>query len=230
MSQLIYGVEAFILHSRPYRNTSLILDCLTADYGRIAVAARSARGTNSRFRGQCQLFVPLIMNIRQGGAMYSLQSLETMAPTMALQGDALLCALYVNELFSKFLHAVEANTELFDLYKECLQQLQNPEMPLTITLRLLEKNLLSALGYDICWTHTADDDVSIVPEGFYNFQLQYGFTLSDKFDSMAYPGSSLLAMQNENISITDANVLKRLMRQRITFYLNGTKLNSRMLW
>ncbi len=224
--RFVSSVHAYILHARPYRETSLMLDCLTKECGRISVAARNARGNSSRFRGACQLFSPLLFNLRGIKSPYNLMQLEICDSPYRLVGDALLCGFYVNELFCKLINAEEDSELVFNLYEETLLQLHQPQN-IEIVLRIFEKKLLSVLGYELSWTHTADDNMPIDPDRHYNFYLQQGFILASKLDDYAYPGSSLLAMHQENITDIDAVYLKKIMRQRINFYLDGIPINSR---
>ncbi len=222
----VSSAHAYILHSRPYRETSLMLDCLTKELGRISIAARNSRGNSSRFRGACQLFSPLLFNLRGTKSPYNLMELEICDSPLRLTGDSLLCGFYVNELFCKLIFAAEDSEPVFDLYEDTLLQLCR-QQNIEIVLRIFEKKLLSVLGYELSWTHTADDNVPIDPDRHYNFHLQHGFTLANKLDEYAYPGSSLLAMDREDIADTDAVYLKKIMRQRINFYLDGAPINSR---
>ena len=222
-------VHAYILHARPYRDTSLMLDCLSRDYGRIAVSARNARGNTSRFRGACQPFSSLIMDLRGTKPPYSLMQLDLGDSPIKLTGDALLCGFYVNELMSKLIKSEEDSHVLFSLYEKTLYELYSNKK-LAIVLRIFEKNLLAALGYDLCWTHTADDNAEIVASKHYNFHLQQGFTEASRLDSYAYPGSSILAMDREEIAAADVQPLKQIMRQRINFYLGGLPVNSRQMF
>ena len=89
----------FILHSRPYSNTSLILDCLTMNYGRISLMARSARGPKSRYKGMLQLFSPLLASWTGSRELKNLGIVERQGPICRLEGRCLVCGFYLNELF-----------------------------------------------------------------------------------------------------------------------------------
>ena len=229
MAALLCGVSAYVLHARPYRNTSLILDCLTDQLGRISVIARSARGPKSRFRGQCQLFCPMLINIRSSRSLYQMVHMELQSIGPDLSGDALLCGFYINELLLALISSEQEQLELYALYERTLYGLQHG-VHVSIGLRLFEKQCLSLLGYELNWSHTADEAVAIEPDCHYAFQVQYGFCESAPKPAYTYPGSALLAMHDEELTAADAQILKPLMRERIAFYLRGKSLRTRDLF
>src|SRR5579871_1599800 len=90
---------AFVLHARAYRETSLLLECLTRDFGRIGVVARGVRSQRGRLqRSQLEPFQPLLMDLQFRGEMASLRGAEPAGPAPRLVGDAGLSGLYLNEL------------------------------------------------------------------------------------------------------------------------------------
>ncbi|MGB5258628.1 MAG: recombination protein O N-terminal domain-containing protein, partial [Woeseiaceae bacterium] len=50
---------AYLLHHRPFRDTSQILDLVTRDHGKIALVARGSRSAKSRLAGVLRPFLPL---------------------------------------------------------------------------------------------------------------------------------------------------------------------------
>ena len=51
---------AYVLHSQPFQNTSLLVDFFTIDYGRVRAVAKGARREKSKYRSLLQLFHPLL--------------------------------------------------------------------------------------------------------------------------------------------------------------------------
>ena len=219
-------IPAYVIHSRPYRNSSLMLTCLTQSYGRVVVAARSARGPKSRFRGQLQSFIPLLMQWREGRDIYSLSHLELRREPQLLFGSALLCAFYVNELLWHLTLAGSASDELFFHYEKVLSDLST-RTDYERVLRLYEKQLLIDLGYGISWTHTAPHHEPIMPDQLYTFECQFGFSKLEKPSGRCYLGRSLLAMASNEIKDCDLLAMKHLMRRQIAFYLGNKAIHTR---
>ena len=90
---------AYVLHARPYRETSLLLECLTREHGRLGVVARGVRGERARLRrAQLEPFQPLALGLLLRGEMATLTAVETVGAPQRLEGDAALAGLYLNEL------------------------------------------------------------------------------------------------------------------------------------
>src|ERR1700722_10385018 len=103
----------FVLHSRPYRNTSLIVELLTKHYGRIAAIARSARGPKSRFKGCLQSFVPLLISWSGRGELMYVSAVELQAMPYQLNGKALMSGFYLNELLVRLLLHQDDYSQVF---------------------------------------------------------------------------------------------------------------------
>src|SRR5690348_7406727 len=120
---------AFILHTRAYRDSSLLLDLFTLDHGRVSAVARGARGPRSRYKGLLQPFVPLLVSWYWKSELLSLSAAEADGVILNLTGDTLLCGFYLNELLMRLLHRHDAHSQLFSSYQQalqCLQSLQDP--------------------------------------------------------------------------------------------------------
>ncbi len=115
---------AFILHSRPYRETSLLLECLTRDFGRIGLVARGVRRERTRVpRALLQPLAPIRLGWSGRGELATLTHVEANAAGFDLQGDALLCALYLNELVLRLTPRQDPQPELFTDYLRTLTRL-----------------------------------------------------------------------------------------------------------
>src|SRR6185437_10727813 len=115
---------AFVLHTRPYRDTSLLLEIFTPDYGRVSTLARGARGLRSRFKGLLQPFVPLLLSWYGKTELMTLSAAESQGKVLDLTGEKLLCGLYLNELLMRLLHRYDAHPQLYIVYQETLYALQ----------------------------------------------------------------------------------------------------------
>ena len=102
----------YILHRRAYSNTSYIIDFFTRTHGRVSAVARSARGPKSRYRGKLELFVPMLVTWTGKYELKNLGEVEFCQPPIDLQGNALLCAFYLNELLVKCLQREDPHPQL----------------------------------------------------------------------------------------------------------------------
>ncbi|HET6593673.1 MAG TPA: DNA repair protein RecO, partial [Xanthomonadales bacterium] len=114
---------SFILHSRPYRESSVLLEALSREHGRIGLVARGARGARSRWKNILQPFRPLLLSWTQRGDLGSLTGADQVAAPPALSGEPLFCALYANELLVRFLQRSDPHAGLFDEYRQLLAAL-----------------------------------------------------------------------------------------------------------
>jgi len=166
------GEQGYILHARPWRDTSLLLEVLLREGGRRGVIARGARG-NGRLRARLQPFRRLWLNLGGRGDLAQLRAAEEWAgPSSLTGGRALACGYYLNELLMRLLPRDDAHPGLFDRYAEALEALARgaPEAPI---LRLFERHLLEELGWAPVWD-CCEDGTPVVAEGMYHVYPEYG--------------------------------------------------------
>ena len=135
----------FVLHSYPYKETSLIVDVFTRDYGRIALVAKGAKRPLSKLRGVLQTFQPLSLSWSGKSEIRTLISAEWVGGLPPLEKSALLCGFYLNELLVKLVARDDPHPALFDHYVATLNQLAHQE-PAPIVLRQFERALLKETG------------------------------------------------------------------------------------
>lgn len=225
--------KIFVLHTRPYRNTSLIVEALSQTHGRIAFVAKSARGPKSRFRGQLQLFSPLLATWLGHNELKTLTKLEPDFPAIMLSGNCLACGFYLNELLLKTLQKEDPHPELFLAYQQTLQHLsQNNMQPLQLEkyLRWFEQRLLNELGYAV----ELNQDIAgklIEPDQFYDYYPDEGFVLvAGERQDHAYAGQWIIAWRDILQADDDAvRVAKRFARRQIEHLLAGKTLRSKEL-
>ena len=226
---------AYILHTRPYRDTSLLIDAFTASQGRICLIAKAARGIrckNLRFKGLLQAFVPLLLSWRGKTDLLNLLNAEPsgLVPPQ-LTGKHLICGLYLNELLIRLLYRYDAYPSLFLAYQTALTTLsQNPH----VTLRLFEKKLLAELGYALHLNQDSQTQQTILPDQYYQFIPNQGLIVCLKTSTpemSVFSGASLLAIHNEKWNtpkqLMDA---KRLFRLALYHLLEGKSIRSRELF
>lgn len=222
---------SFILHHRPYRETSVIIDLLTQDHGRVALVARGVRKANSKLRALLQPFVPLLVTWQGKTELMSLTMVEASAPPMQLRGDCLLGAFYLNELLMRLLHKQDPHPELYTLYQQTLLMMQGEKLQQQ-TLRLFEKKLLEEIGYGLQLEYSVPDKQPIAAEKFYYFIHEQGFQLCEENEEgIVFSGKSLLALANEELDDLDClRDVKRLMRMALAPLLGTQPLHSRKLF
>ena len=226
---------AFVLHTRPYRETSLVVEAMTRDYGRIALVAKGVRRPRSAMRGVLMAFQPLEMTWSGKGEVVTLHSAEWQGGQPLLAGRALLCAYYLNELLMNLLPREDAHEQVFDHYAQTLQALANATKENALysaSLRCFEKSLLAELGYGLLLTHDVSGN-EIEPARRYLYEMESGpRALADSSAAAGtISGQTLRDMSAE--SFTNPVTLsesKALMRSLMAFYLNGRQLHSRRLF
>lgn len=220
---------AYVLHTRPFRNTSLIVDFFSQVYGRVSAVARSARGPKSRYQGQLQLFTPLLISWSGRHELKTLGAIELTGMPLQLNQKPLFCGFYCNELLMRLLHKEDPHADLFGAYHDCLHQLENgSDNQLSIILRLFEKKLLASLGYGLSLTHESKTRTPIQPDGYYHFVPQQGFLIATDNTTTAFLGRELLLIAEEKLG-NDAVMqsAKRLMRLALSGLLGDKPLHSR---
>jgi DNA repair protein RecO (recombination protein O) len=219
---------AYILHRRPFRDSSQIIDVLTRDYGTVAAVARGSRGSKSRLAGVLRPFMPLRISWVARSDLGTLTGAEANGPPSGLKGDALLSAYYVNELLLYFLHRHDPQPEIFELYAQTIPSLCG-SADIAPCLRSFELELLSLLGYAVNLGHTAGTNDPIDPGGNYEYRVDQGPAPVTRADGpLVFQGSTLLAIAARDFH--DPGVLRaanRLLRAAITHHLGGRELQSR---
>lgn len=228
MSKRVQQQPGYVLHHRPFRDTSQILDLLTRDHGRVAVVARGSRGARSRLAGLLRPFLPLRVSWVAKSDLGTLTGAEAGGAPVGLRGDALLAAYYVNELMLVFLHRDDPQPEIFSLYADVIPSLAgSPE--LAATLRNFELDLLGLLGYAVTLDQEAGTDEDIAPARHYDYRIEQGPVRVERTDGpLVFSGEQLLAIGARRFE--DSEVVRaanRLLREIIRYHLGGKELQSR---
>jgi DNA repair protein RecO (recombination protein O) len=224
---------AYILHTRPYRDTSLLIDFFTKNHGTIRMVARGIKSAKSPLKGLLQPFIPLLISFSWKRELALLTHAEIMKIHQPLVGKYLFSGLYINELLMKLLQQHDAHPELYQHYEHALQALST-QINLQIPLRRFEKNLLAELGYGLDLTRDAITHQPIALEQFYQFLPQRGFILDigNRLSNAArFSGKALLALARENFADHALlNEMRQLLRFVIADLLGNRVLKSRDLF
>lgn len=218
---------AYVLHARPYRETSLLLECLTRDHGRLGVVARGVRGERARLRrAQLEPFQPLALDMLLRGEMATLTAVEAIGTPLRLTGDAGLAGLYLNELVVRLTGRQDPFPRLFDAYGQAVTRLSVGE-PLAWSLRRFERDLLEMIGYGLQLQYEGETGEALVPEAYYRYEVEQGAVRCSSASVHAVCGNDLLALGQDRMP--DSHSLKGLrdmMREVIRFHLGGGELRA----
>lgn len=218
---------AYVLHARPYRETSLLLECLTREHGRLGVVARGVRRERARLqRAQLEPFQPLALDLLLRGELATLRGAEPAGLPLRLGGDAGMAGLYINELVVRLTGRQDPYPLLFDAYARTLPRLAEPGA-LGWQLRRFERDLLEAIGYGLQLEAEADSGEPLAPQGWYHYQLEHGPQPCAVGAPRALRGSDLLALAADRPpDAAGLTALRRLMREVIRFHLGGGELHA----
>ncbi len=223
--------QAFVLHSYPFRETSLILEVFSRNHGRVAIVARGARRPRSALRGLLMGFQPLTLSWFGKHELRTLHGAEWQGGQPQLQGTALLCGFYLNELLLNLMARDDAHEQLFDYYQHTLQCLAG-EADHAATLRRFEKHMLQELGYALLLEQEAGTGKPIDPDAHYRYVIERGAVAGtpDVSEGLAVSGKTLRDMAADDYrDASSARQGKQLMRMLLNHYLAGKTLHTREL-
>lgn len=220
---------AFVLHSYPYKETSLIVEAFSRREGRTALIAKGARRPRSVLRGVLHAFQPLRLSWAGTGELNTLVSAEWQGGMPFLRGPGLMCGFYVNELVLRLLPRDDAHEMLFDAYAESIERLGRGE-PTAAVLRRFEKRLLAGLGYAMLLDRDAASGAPIDPAAHYLYDPERGPlpVNGSPGGEMVVRGSTLLGLDRDDFSSAETLHQSRgLMRALIGQRLHGQTLHTR---
>lgn len=229
--QRIQDQLAFVLHSYPFRETSLIVETFSRNHGRVPLVARGARRPRSALRGLLMGFQPLQLSWFGKHEVRTLHSAEWQGGQPQLQGTALLCGFYLNELLLNLMARDDPHESLFDYYQDTLLRLAH-EPDQAAILRSFERHLLQELGYALLLEHEAGGNRPIRGEVEYRYVLERGAVPEEKAEGHGLPVSGKTLLDIAEDDYCDANSAregKLLMRMLLDHHLAGKTLHTREL-
>ena len=227
-SRRVLQQPAYVLHHRPFRDSSQLVDILSPDAGRLALVARGSRSARSRWRGILRPFQPLRLSWVIRSDLGTLTGAEIDGRPYPLKGDALLAGYYVNELILNFLHRHDPQVEIFETYQMVIADLSNFSDPAP-ALRRFEIELLRLLGYALVFEHEAESHAALDAEQHYEYRVEQGpVRVARQSGERVFSGAQLQAIAAGKFD--DSDVLRaagRLLRPVIDHHLGGRELKSR---
>ena len=232
----IIDEPAFVLHSIPYKETSLILDVFTRQHGRMALIAKGAKRPHSVLRPVLQRFQPLLVSWSGRSELRTLIKSEWVGGTPSLVGDALLCGFYLNELLVKFLASEDAYEKLYDRYAEtihALAELEAANLGIEQILRPFELSLLQETGYAAALDRCVETNASPETDKQYVYQPERGIRPWQADDPGHWPvlsGNTLVQIAAGDYAAADTlSESKQLMRFLLSLHLQDQVLTTRQI-
>ncbi len=219
---------AWLLHHRPFRDTSRILDLLSRDHGRVSVVARGSRSAKSKLKGILRPFMPLSVSWVARSDLGTLTGAEIGGDPVSLGGDALLSGYYLNELLLNLMHRHDPQPEIFEAYSTTVAALAGTR-DVAPQLRVFELELLRLLGYALDFEHDYASNEVLEPEARYEYRPARGAArVGDRQGHMVFSGAELLAIGAGKFEDSETLVAaNRLLRGVIAYHLDGKELKSR---
>lgn len=231
---------AYILHARPYRDTSLIVDFLTPEFGRVSAVARGVRNRKGNVRHLLNPFNRLLVSWQGRAGLKLLTATESDGHAKPLQGNYLYSGFYLNELLVRLLPDMDPHPAVFEHYENSLQALRTTDAlaPCVVSsvepcLRAFEFQLLAELGYAVDFTCDAHNHQPIDPAVWYAWELDVGFVaaLALAPGQLVVKGEHLVAMAAGDYRLPETRqAAKRLARRLLQPLLGHRPLKSRELF
>jgi len=229
--------NAFVLHSRSFRETSLLVTFFTENNGKINAIVKGVRSSSKIARVKQAWLQPFqalnISWVEKNNPSSELINLRLLEPTtlrFPLVGDANICGLYVNELLYRLLFQSVASPALFPQYQQTLFELAKTEnrRQQAWVLRQFEYALLLELGVAMDMTLDSKHQ-PILADCDYQFVLEVGFVRSENVSNLI-SGDVLQQFSQQKYSESSLPALKYLFRFVLSHYLGSKPINTRNLF
>ncbi len=246
--------RGYVLHTYPYRETSLILQAWTEKHGRLGLVAKGARRPRSALRSLLVPFQPLVLAWFGRGELRTLKTAEPESPATPLAGQSLMSAFYLNELLLKLTHRDDPHEGLFGAYDAAIAELRrlsrhglraagmgtaepgaSAARDIEPVLRRFELRLLQELGYALELAHEVPAGTPIAAERDYWYVVERGPVAVVEGEvapanAVRLRGATLIDLEHgrfeEDGTVAQA---KQLMRLLINHSLNGQELATRAM-
>ncbi len=222
--------SCWVLHRRPWRESSLLLELFSDEFGRIGLVARGARGARSAWRGLAEPFVPLTASWTGRGELGTLTGLEPTGQRVVLKGRALWCGLYANELLLKLLARDDAAPTLFTAYGQLLEGL-GAGLSQAGLLRRFELAMLGALGVVPDLHHDAVTGQAVEAGRLYHVRPETGLVAAAAPGRDVFSGRAALVLTGQIVDDPAASrEARQLTRLLLDHQLGGKPLKTRELF
>lgn len=222
---------AFLLHVKPYRESSLLIEVFAQEHGRVGLVARGSRRPGSRWKSTLRPFQPMRMSWSGRGSLQTLRAAESTAPAMPFTGMYLMTGYYMNELLISLLHRNDPHPNLFAHYGAALATLVGGG-ELEPTLRRFELALLAEIGYGLVTDHDAVDGQPVYADRWYEYFSDKGPVpvAAGTVGDLVVSGADLTAIGNGVFERPEQlSIAKRLLREKLNWCMGGRPLKTRQV-
>jgi DNA repair protein RecO (recombination protein O) len=221
----VEGEPAFVLHQRPWRNSSQLLEVLSLHCGRVGLIAQGSRRPGRSTRALLQPFIPLHLSWVRRGELGRVTDVEAGSAALELSGVALLAGYYTNELVMALTSRDDPAAELFAHYATCLDELRSRDN-VARSLRLFEHRLLGALGFGLQLDVDCVLGRPLSVDGEYTFSFEEGARPAS--GGAAYRGADLISLREERLEDTASlRAARQLLGEAISRHLGSRRLKTR---
>jgi DNA repair protein RecO (recombination protein O) len=235
-------LDSYVLHSWDWSETSLIVELLTRERGRLTVVARGAKRPTSQLRSVLLPFQRIHVQLARAGAaeaaeIHLLRTAEWQGGGPVLPPAALFQGFYVNELLMKLLPRHDAHSVLFEAYRLTLPALAHgDELLAQAGLRAFELVLLRDMGVLPDFTRSTLTQAAVLPAEAYVLRAEAGLARATGEEPAlpgqrwldlhhALSGDSLRQLQESCVPVLQ--LLKPQLRNLIHHQLGTQRLRTR---
>ncbi|MGM0769229.1 MAG: DNA repair protein RecO [Pseudomonadota bacterium] len=232
MAAAVQQEPAYVLHRRPWRETSLQVEVFSLNGGRLSLIARGANSARSPLKAQLQPFQPLLLDWTGRSELKTLTQTEVRTGPVLRATTALYSGLYINELLQRLLPAADPHPSLFAAYIDALAELAATD-DVEPVLRRFERSFVDALGYGFAWDRATDTGAEVESGQCYCYDPEQGIVQvqGDHARLRNLSGETLLALAKGDFeSLACRRIAKRVMRVLVDYLLQGKPLHSRTLF
>lgn len=222
---------AFVLHTRAFQETSIIVDFFTQSYGRLNAIAKGAKRPKSPLRSVLTPASKLSITLSGKNDLKTLSNVEIIDHYQIDNSISFNSIVYINELITKAMEKEDPHKEIFNQYENLIINLSNNSnnSELERVLRDFELNLLQEMGYGIDLTRDAETNRKIERGVSYKFNPDRGFSSEEKIPSeKLFAGEDIINFSNGNFEKkATRDCAKTIMRKALDFHLGNKTLNIR---
>lgn len=232
MAGSVHQEPAYVLHRRPWRETSLQVDVFTLNAGRVSLIARGANSAKSPLKAQLQPFQPLMLDWTGRGNLKTLTQTDVRSGPSLSRTAALYSGLYINELLQRVLPAADPHPSLFAAYIQVITELSETD-DVEPVLRRFECSFAEALGYRFAWDIATDSGAGVEAGQSYCYDPERGILQrpDENVRLRNLSGDTLMALASGDLESPDCRrTAKRVMRVLVDYLLQGRPLHSRSLF
>ena len=227
MTQYTSKKSCFVIHSRDYRESSLLLEVLTEDSEYVGAVLQGAKSPHGQ---SVDLLTQYEFSWRGSTQLVSITHSEC-SRVFQIQGKRLYASLYLNELIKRSMRQGSIVDGLYDSYRTTLMEFERGECLLESSLRRFEKRLLTGLGYELVLDFESEHGKRVEAESYYRFVMGTGLQLCDSSGEGCHEGDTLLAISTDDYRDSKTRkAAKLILREAIQFHIGSDPLNSKQLF